>query len=355
VVPTISLSSISPAQGSPSRTPTLFGIASKVSTVRLYYDGSCSQLSSDGVSNTAFPSPGITVSTPVAANAVTVIYGQAVDPAGNASECKQLVSYTHDDIFPTVASVTSTLASGGYKAGDVIPISVTFSETVVVSGVPQLKLATGAGEAILDYISGSNTNSLQFSYTVAAGQQANPLDYAGTGALVTNGGSVRDLVGNAAVLTLPNVGSSGSLSGSKSFVIDTLAPTFSYTSITPGVAGSNRAPTIEMSLSEPTTVTVYSNDSCSSVVSAATSLNAGSGQRITTNPLAANATTVLYARAVDAVGNMSVCGNLVVYTHDDINPTVVSFDRDPAQDDSTNSLPVNFKIKFSEQIYFIKG
>ena len=57
-----------------------------------------------------------------------------------------------------------------------------------------------------NYTSGSGTATLTFTYMVAAGQNTTDLDYASTTALALNGGSIQDLAGNAAVLTLPATG-----------------------------------------------------------------------------------------------------------------------------------------------------
>jgi len=45
---------------------------------------------------------------------------------------------------PTVSSVSSSTADGSYNAGEVIPITITFSEAATVTGTPQLTLATGS-------------------------------------------------------------------------------------------------------------------------------------------------------------------------------------------------------------------
>src|SRR5260221_3474307 len=41
-----------------------------------------------------------------------------------------------DTTAPTVSNVTSTTADGSYNAEDVIAVTVSFSETVVVTGTP---------------------------------------------------------------------------------------------------------------------------------------------------------------------------------------------------------------------------
>ncbi|RPG57525.1 MAG: hypothetical protein CBD51_007475, partial [Flavobacteriales bacterium TMED191] len=45
-------------------------------------------------------------------------------------------------ISQTVTGVSSTAANGSYKQGDVIPITVEFSEVVNVTGTPQINLKT---------------------------------------------------------------------------------------------------------------------------------------------------------------------------------------------------------------------
>ena len=62
--------------------------------------------------------------------------------------------------------------------GDVIPINITFSEAVTVTGTPQLTLSTGSSNAVVDYTSGSGGTTLTFNYTVASGHVSSDLDYA---------------------------------------------------------------------------------------------------------------------------------------------------------------------------------
>ena len=51
-------------------------------------------------------------------------------------------------------------------------IQVTFSETVTVSGTPQLTLETGSDDAVVNYASGSGSNELTFTYTISAGENS---------------------------------------------------------------------------------------------------------------------------------------------------------------------------------------
>ena len=120
---------------------------------------------------------------------------------------------------PTVTNVISTTANGSYKAGDVIPVQVLFSDVVTVTGTPQLTMETGSTDRAVDYTSGSGTSLLMFTYTVQAGDTSADLDYKATTSLSLNGGTIKDARGNDATLTLAVPGEFSSLSANKALVI----------------------------------------------------------------------------------------------------------------------------------------
>ena len=78
--------------------------------------------------------------------------------------------------------------AGTYSAGNTITLTLYASEAVTVSGTPTLTLNDG-GTAT--YKSGSGTNALTFSYTVASGQNTSAL------ALTAVNGTITDLDGHA--------------------------------------------------------------------------------------------------------------------------------------------------------------
>lgn len=123
-----------------------------------------------------------------------------------------------------LSDVTSTKPNGAYRAGVVIPITVTFSKLVDVTGTPLLSLNSG-GTAT--YTGGTGTfTSLSFTYTVQPGDTAADLDAASDAALTLNGGTIQDHVfGNPVPLVVP-VGAADprSLAAHKNLVIDTKAP-----------------------------------------------------------------------------------------------------------------------------------
>ena len=114
-----------------------------------------------------------------------------IDGAGNAANLSltglSQGSPQIDTTAPTVSSVTAT--AGSYNAGKVLTLTLNMSEAVTVTGTPTLTLNDG-GTAT--YASGSGTNALTFSYTVASGQNT-----AGLAVTAVNG-TIADLAGNAA-------------------------------------------------------------------------------------------------------------------------------------------------------------
>ena len=149
------------------------------------------------------------------------------DAVGNAVANTEPVTnetYTVDHTAPTVTNVASTSANKSYTTGAAIPVTVTFDEAVTVTGTPQLTLETGATDQVIDYSSGSGSDTLTFNYTVQAGDTSADLDYLGTTSLALNSGTIRDAANNNAVLTLASPGAAGSLGANKDMVIDTTTP-----------------------------------------------------------------------------------------------------------------------------------
>lgn len=152
----------------------------------------------------------------------SVLAGRATDGGGNTNVASTSTdNMVTRDTVPTVLGVSSPLANGTYTVGQVIPVTVTFSEPVTVTGTPQLTLSTGSPTTTaVDYTSGSGSTVLTFDYTVAAGNSSADLAYASTSSLANNGGStIRDAMTNDATLTLADPGTANSLGGNKNLVI----------------------------------------------------------------------------------------------------------------------------------------
>jgi hypothetical protein len=132
-----------------------------------------------------------------------------------------------DGVAPTITSVTGP-AAGTYIVGQHLDFTVVFSEAVAVTGTPRLVLTIGSTTRYATYVSGSGSASLLFRYTVQAGDLdsdgiavASPIDL--------NGGTIKDVPGNDAVLSFTPPDTSGVL-------VDGVAPTI--TSVTGPAAGT---------------------------------------------------------------------------------------------------------------------
>ena len=126
-----------------------------------------------------------------------------------------------DAIRPAIESVYALSSNGTYSEGMDVSIAARFSENVTVVGTPAIALEIGTADRMAEFDSGNSTDTLVFRYTVQASDSASRLDYVGTDALRTGtGGSIRDGVGNNAVLTLPAPGSPGSLGYNSNITIN---------------------------------------------------------------------------------------------------------------------------------------
>ena len=170
------------------------------------------------------------------------VYDASGNESSNTTQSNNTATL-NDKAPPTVTSVSATTSDGAYNTGDVVAVTVTFSENVTVTGTPQLTLETGSSDAVVDYSSGSGGATLTFNYTVASGHLNADLDYASTSALALNSGTIRDAASNNATLTLVSPGASGSLAANKALIADGILPVISSVSL----AANNSSIAVTMS------------------------------------------------------------------------------------------------------------
>jgi alpha-tubulin suppressor-like RCC1 family protein len=157
----------------------------------------------------------------------------AIDLAGNVSTSASC-QFTVDTIAPYITDVTVDLSTGVYGIGQVVNIYINFNETVsfALSGPPALLMPTGigGGTSLVTSTSSGAVSRLDFSYTVAVGDSANPFDYDSEYAFNLSTSTVVDLAGNAlASSDLPVPGALGSISASKTIEIDGVRPVVNIT------------------------------------------------------------------------------------------------------------------------------
>ncbi len=115
-----------------------------------------------------------------------------------------------DTNTPLVLDMSTSKSDGSYKAGEVIPIQVTWNENVYVSGTTGsagITLETGATDRQATYVSGSGSPTLTFNYTVQSGDTSVQLDRHSTdfNLALTGDYNIADNVGITATLNLSTV------------------------------------------------------------------------------------------------------------------------------------------------------
>jgi hypothetical protein len=97
------------------------------------------------------------------------------------------------NVATNVTQATPTCSTNPCTTGSVVTITVNFTEAVLVNGVPTLTLNNGQTAT---YVSGSGTNNLVFTYTVAANDDVIALNYQNTNSLVLPANATITLVAN---------------------------------------------------------------------------------------------------------------------------------------------------------------
>lgn len=279
---------------------------------------------------------------------VSVTVGKYTDPSGNLNTV--LVSSATggvDTLAPTVIAATPVVISGETAGGvskaeplvvgDVVKVAVTFKETVKVTGTPDYLLVLNNGlTKSANYVSGSNSNTLIFKYTVASGDADNSggiTAYANSLGLGIDGTAlITDVYGNYANLATPAV-----VVGANTLSIDTASPTIAITGM-PAVMKAGDTATITFTFSDDP----GSSFTASDVVVTGGTLSAWSAKTgtgiaadpykytatFTPNATSSGATSVSVASSkfTDAAGNLNLDGsdadNATTGIFDTIAPTV---------------------------------
>ena len=275
--------------------------------------------------------------TPNGAEVITIspLNNSIFDSVGNTVEVSQNNNtvYLNDKLSPTVEEVSSLASNGSFKVGDQIPLLIKFSENVNVTGTPKLSLETGSTDKEISFTSGSGTDSLIFSYTVATGENSNDLDYISQNALILNSGTIKDPAGNNANLILPTPGQSGSLSSTKNFIIDTVAPTISISAKNSNGSVVNDG---EVTNNDSLLITFTLSEAASNFTSSDISLSGGQLSSFTATsstiytaifkPSSTGETTIDVATNAftDGAGNNNIASSQFNWSYDNVAPTISS-------------------------------
>ncbi|WP_268124473.1 Ig-like domain-containing protein [Roseivirga pacifica] len=130
------------------------------------------------------------------------------DLAGNAlpiAEPATDETYSLDNTAPTITSI-AVPSNGSYETGEHLDFTLTFSEVVNVDegcvNPPALNITIGSNTRAAHYLSGTNSNSVKFRYTVQASDS--DTDGVSINSFSVGDGVVYDAVGNSMVEDLPS-------------------------------------------------------------------------------------------------------------------------------------------------------
>ena len=150
------------------------------------------------------------------------------DTAGNDADRlsnKSVTNRTGDPTGPAVSRVRITSSAGSdrtYGVDETIEVTVTFDETVVITGTPELTLDVGGGNRRAEYRSVS-TRAVKFAYRVVTGDDDEDGMSIESNRLSRAGGTIRDGAGNDATLDHEAV------AASSSHKVDAVAPVLALT------------------------------------------------------------------------------------------------------------------------------
>lgn len=207
----------------------------------------------------------------ITAVAAALSGGSITDRAGNAADLSSVpvpasnnVQVVSDTTAPTVASVAISHATGKQgnylNTGDVVYVTVSFSEAVVVNAAgnkPVVMINVGGVAGVggtpqqAVYDSGSQSSSLVFKYTVQSGDV--DTDGLSIAAISLNGGSISDLANNAADLT-----AFAAVGDNPAYLIDTAAPSVSSVVIS-GTDSTGATAKTSLQIGDKVKVTVTAN------------------------------------------------------------------------------------------------
>ncbi len=135
-------------------------------------------------------------------------------------------SAVSNSVTPQAAAVVSSVAipaNGTYKAGANLDFTVTWDQSVTVTGTPRIALTVGTATVYANYVNNPTASTSLFRYSVQTGDTDS--DGIAVGALSLNSGTIKNAINADAALTLNSVGSTTAV------LVDTIAPTLATANI----------------------------------------------------------------------------------------------------------------------------
>ncbi|KAF0219268.1 MAG: putative hemagglutinin/hemolysin [Geobacteraceae bacterium] len=286
------------------------------------------KLDNDDLTTGAVETPATTFTPATALNqGIHTLYVQERDAAGNWSTTGSF-AIDVDTVAPRITGAASTTASGFYKAGSIINVTVNFSEPVSSTG---LTIVFNSGASFTTGVL-PNVNSYSGTYIVGAGENTSDLGITG----IT--GTITDAAANGTVTS--QIPAGNNIDDTKAIVIDTTAPVVS--------AGANQ-----------TRNTFFTQTAIASDINFMTyawSKQAGPGEIVFGTPTvlstaisaSVDGTYTLRFTATDAAGNSASSDMTLVW--DTTAPRVIAATSTTANGHYKAGSAVNVTVNFSEPV-----
>jgi len=227
-----------------------------------------------------------------------------------------LVGPASDSSSSAPYATSAVTVSGTLATGNTLTFTVPLSESVTITGSPQLKFTLGGSDRLADYSSGSGTGSLNFTYSVAGADET--LSDIVVDSIEKNGGTLASSNGIAMIRKV-----SGSLSGT---IPDATAPTIS--TITAVSSGGDPA-----GIGDVITVTLDASEDLSQSGTPTLTLDIGGTSR-TANFSTINSGNAEFTYTVQAGDNDA----------NGITVTAITAAADELEDSSGNDLNTSFTL-----------
>lgn len=287
-----------------------------------------------------------------------VEYGSGSSPIDIATHNISITTLASDVTPPTITNISSDKTNGSYKAGEVIDIDVTFSETVTSTGNVTVTLETGTTDRTCTFTVTSSTTGT-CNYTVQAGDTTNDLT------VQSISGTIKDASNNSMTNFVPAT----NLAANKALVIDTTAPTLFLLSPTDGEEDVSINTNISLYLNERISLPLSgvgsviirrldNNQVIETIDSSTGQIDGGSMNILTVNPTVTLESETAYYIEVTNTAVKDVAGNNYAgisdtttwnfTTEDIIAPTLTGVT--PADGSQNVELATNLVLNFSEPV-----
>jgi len=279
---------------------------------------------------------------------------------GDGYTGSNIVNFNLDDLSKAlyVENVSASNVNGIYGISAVITIRIEFTQNIFVTGAPRLLLETGSTDRYANYspisIGGA---TITFRYVIQAGDENADLDYTSVNALELNGGTIRNGAGEDASILLPDPGAQHSLGYNKDIEIDGIVPIVEITQAIGQADPTNSSPiNFTASFSEDVTGFTATDVKLTGTAGATTLVVSGGPQvyNLSASGMTGNGTVIVDIGSgicTDLAGNPNTASsnidNQIIY---DAERPTVEITEAIGQIDPTNSSPVNFTAKFSEDV-----